>query len=281
MTVYNRKAVTLNGLFHLKNSLIKLSNLKYTIYLVDDKSSDLTGEEIKKNHPDIRVIAGTGNLYWNRGMHLAWKMAVIAADYDFYILFNDDNILFEDALCILFETSNKMHNASIISGAFRSQLSYEPTYGGMLNQRLLKPEDRLISFDWLNGNLVLIPRVVFKHIGMLDPWFHHGMGDLDYGLRAVKAGFKLILTPKYIGYCERHDDLKPKCYNSNYHLLMRLKFLYSPLGPNPIINSLFFFRHYNFFSAIEFIAKTHLLAFFPCLLGIRKKLKIFLSRNKV
>jgi GT2 family glycosyltransferase len=281
MAVHNRREVTLNGLFCLKKALSRLNNLKYKIYLTDDDSADSTGKVIKNNFPDIIIINGSGNLYWNRGMLLAWEEASKQFDYDFYILFNDDNILFEDSLLILFDTSNKINNMSIVSGAFRSQIYNKPTYGGMHRGQLLAPNGNLISFDWLNGNLVLIPKVIFNRVGMLDPWFHHGMGDLDYGLRAIKSGFKLILTPQYIGYCERHDYLKPKCYDLKYSIFSRLKFLYQPLGPNPLINSLFFFRHYTVFSGIKFIITTHLITLFPCLLGIKNKIKNFLSQIKM
>ena len=41
-----------------------------------------------------------------------------------------------------------------------------------------------------NGNCVLIPQCVFKKVGNLDWTYRHAIGDIDYGYRVRKAGFK-------------------------------------------------------------------------------------------
>ena len=42
-----------------------------------------------ERHPDVRLLRGNGQLYWNGGMRRAFGEAM-AADYDYYLWMNDD-----------------------------------------------------------------------------------------------------------------------------------------------------------------------------------------------
>ena len=68
----NTKNITKNCI----DSIIrKTKEVKYEIILVDDGSTDGTAVAVKDSHPEVNIIQGDGNLFWNRGMHLAWKSA--------------------------------------------------------------------------------------------------------------------------------------------------------------------------------------------------------------
>jgi GT2 family glycosyltransferase len=234
-------------------------------------SSDGTAEAIKKEFPLVNVLLGDGNLFWCRGMILAWTYASKCKDYDFYIWLNDDVMLFQTAISTMIRCSVIEKRAAIISGAFRSELENAPTYGGIVHGELMVPDGHKRELDLLNGNCVVVPRAVFEKIGMLDSSFHHGMGDHDYGLRAKKAGVRVLMTPEYVGYCERHDTELLECYDSRYSLVSRVRFLYSPAGPNPVVNARFFWRHYSILETVRFLVTTNLVTVFPCLLGLRRK----------
>ena len=53
----------------------------------------------------------------------------------------------------------------------------------------------------IKGNLVLIPRVIYKQIGILSNDYTHALGDNDYGLRAIKNGFSCYTTKKFLATC--------------------------------------------------------------------------------
>ena len=65
MTCHNRRETTLRCLRGLPSDV--------EVYLVDDGSTDGTDEAVKATFPKVNVIRGTGNLYWAKGMELAWK----------------------------------------------------------------------------------------------------------------------------------------------------------------------------------------------------------------
>ena len=278
ITVFNRKEKTIKCLESLYISIDKVKDYTFDIYLTDDKSTDGTADAVRIKFPMVNVLSGNSNLFWCRGMIYAWEYASKVKDYDFYIWLNDDVLLFENSISTLISSSVLTNRSTIIGGAFRSEFKDEPTYGGIVDDRILIPNGKLQKFDLLNGNLALIPQIIYKKIGMLDPFYHHGVGDHDYGLRAKKAGFELYLTPEYVGYCERHDTESLKCYNRNYSLIDRFKFLYSPSGPNPLVNWKFFWRHYSIQATADFLFTTNVVTAFPFLLGIKSRLHKLLFR---
>lgn len=267
LTCHNRKSKTCRCLESLFSNITENEQtLEVDVYLTDDGSTDGTSEAVKTKFPTVHLCKGTGNLFWTRGMNNSWKEAIKDGNYDFYLWLNDDVMLKENAVWQLIVSSKKKNHKAIISGAFKSQDTGQSTYGGFDKKGLIvSPNGTLQQIELLSGNFVLIPQFVYKKIGMLDSFFHHGNGDFDYGLRAKKKGIGVYLTPEYVGYCERHDDELPLCYNGDYSLKKRIQFLYSPSGPNPLVNYKFYLRHYSIYRTIKFLFKTNVLTLFPFL----------------
>lgn len=264
ITCFNRKEITLKSLFSLDKAINNYKNCQFDIYLVDDGSTDGTGEKVRKEFPFINVIQGNGNLYWGGGTNLAWKTAFETKDYDYYIWFNDDGILYENSFTLLFEPILENDNI-IVGGAFKSKYSDKSTYGGRISDStlFLIPNGSINQeFKFLNGNLVLIPRRVFMKIKYIDKRFKHSAGDYDYGLRALKHNIKLVLSKEFIGTCERHDI---KSYKRS-PFLKRIKRLYSPLGPNPFYHFIYYYRYFGVLFAIQQFISQNLNCFFPQLL---------------
>ncbi|MCI9843864.1 glycosyltransferase family 2 protein [Flavobacterium pectinovorum] len=273
MTVFNRKLLTIRCLENFEKAAKNTPDINYDIYILDDGSTDGTGNVLKTLFPNVKVIEGDGSYFWCRGMVKVWSEAS-KFDYDAYILLNNDSYIFDFALEELISSSKEKNHQSIISGAFRSEFYNVSTYGGKLKGQALTliPDGTLQKIELLNGNLVLVPKVIYDKIGMLDPLFHHSIGDYDYGLRAIKNKFMVVLTKRYVGTCELHDSIQI-CYDSKKALFSRFKNFYSPLGDNPFQRFYFLNRHYSFFKAISAFFVTHLYVFFPGLLNWYEKLK--------
>ena len=263
ITCYNRVSITLLCLENLFKVELPLDVI-LDVYLVDDKSPDHTGGIVKKQYPDINVIEGTGSLYWNRGMYLAWKTAANAYDYDCYLWLNDDIILFPAAIKEMLFSSEKLNKMSIIVGSTCSQKNGEFTYGGyLLDKRKIFPDNTLQKCDIFCGNCVLIPGDVFHVLGNLDPFFHHAIGDLDYGFRARKAGVKCYVFEKYVGYCEMHETFPDWCLKE-VPLVQRLRSLYSPLGNSqPYYYFRYELRNFGIHIALLHLLTIHLRLVFP------------------
>ena len=260
ITCHNRKFKTLECLYNLYTQQGIFTEFNLDVFLVDDASSDGTSEEVRKLFPTVNIIKGSGNLYWNRGMYLAWKNATEKSIFDYYLWLNDDTYLFSNAIkSLLGECTSDI----IMCGATQSSESKLTTYGGYLNHKLLDPADIVQEIDYFNGNCVLIPFYVYSKIGKLDPFFDHALGDFDYGRRAKKNQIKLFLSTKYIGFCENHNTI-PIWLDTKYPLLKRAKYLYSPKsGCNPYKFYVADYRTNGHFVALFHFITIHITLLFP------------------
>ncbi|CAN1529871.1 COG1216 Predicted glycosyltransferases [Mycobacteriaceae bacterium] len=215
VTVHNRVETTVRGLVQFALLVRNLDEFEFTVFLVDDGSTDGTAAEVRRLPLDIDIIDGTGSLYWNRGMILAHQSAVSRGEpFNAYMLYNDDTVLTE-TFCDLIKAFRREGNA-IVAGAFTDASTGEVNYSGFLRVSRNRPLafDRpqlvagtLVPVDTFNGNLVLLPAEVFDSLGGLDPVFWHAFGDIDLGLRAQKLGIRSYVFGSPVGYCSRGTSL--------------------------------------------------------------------------
>ncbi|MFE1744411.1 glycosyltransferase family 2 protein [Coleofasciculus sp. H7-2] len=210
ITCYNRKQKTLASLQALFNQVLP-TDVNLCIYLVDDGSSDGTAAAVNQNYPQVKIIQGDGNLFWNGGMRVAFSEA-IKHPHDYHLWLNDDTLIYPEALSNLLTTSHLLASkgdAAIVAGATCDPDTNTVSYGGVVRStwwhpfkfRWLEPGEKAIRCDTMHGNCVLIPKEIFQAIGNLDPDFKHYAGDFDYGLRARRKGYTVWLAPSYIGTC--------------------------------------------------------------------------------
>jgi len=264
LTCFNRKDKTIDCLRSLKDLEIP-SSYNLEIFLVDDGSTDGTSDAIREKFSEVNVIQGTGSLYWNRGMHLAWKTAAKNKEYDFYLWLNDDVKLNINGLSILIGNYNLKPN-SIICGVMASEVDNIITYGGRdTYDTLIEPNGSPQECYWINGNFVLVSKSIFEKVGILDPVFPHAIGDFDYGLRAFKKDIKSYISSEIVGYCEKNTKLPLWC-RPEEKFIERLKSLYSPLGnAHPIYFFRYEFRHFGILTAVKHFITLHLRLIAPSL----------------
>lgn len=243
MTCYNRYKTTVSCLQRLVSSFeCGVWSDGIDIFLVDDGSTDGTAERIKELGQgqgwNIKVIQGTGRLYWAKGMELAWKTAVANGEYDHFLWLNDDAELEEGALEKMFRA---LKPGTVVCGTMVN-VKGEPTYG--LNVRN----------TGLAGNCVLVPREVFEKVGMICGDFHHGWADRDYGLQVEKAGFEIV-SAGVVGRTEWHP-MRPSLKGRD--LRWRLRSLRDPKGWN--VHDLWLLRKRNWGVCAAVVSSLHLIA---------------------
>ena len=233
MACYNRVAITLHALETLQNAG---RGLNCDVFLVDDASTDGTGAKVKECFPDVHVVAGTGRLYWAKGMHLAWETAAKSGEYDFYLWLNDDVALKPDAISnifadYMFVTTNyksPIHGIDpVIVGACaedatESTCSYSAT--DRADRKIIPNGVPQKADRWLNGNFVLVPKAVYANIGMISGDYTHARADYDYAERLKQYEISFYCSSRYVGVC--HNDFDEKMRSLT--LLRRIKLLWCP-----------------------------------------------------
>ena len=235
ITCHNRRQKTIYCLKSLYSNKLP-ANYSLEVFLVDDGSSDGTGQAVKENFPHVRVISGNGNLFWNKGMRLAWETAAHTYDFDFYLWLNDDTILDDTGIPQLLKTYEEIisidKSPAIICGACRtSAQTSQFSYGGRSTSGPVIPNGKIQSCKFINGNVVLVPKEIFHKIGNLSPDYTHGMGDFDYGLRAKKKNYPCYTTKQFIAVCPPNEGIADWC-NPQIPLKRRWELFHSPKGLN-------------------------------------------------
>ena len=265
ITVYNRREKTLaclDNCFRQFDSLAPDGKYDFTVYLVDDGSTDGTADAVASGYPSVRLIRSEGGLFWNRGMRLAWSEAE-KVGYDFYLWLNDDTVLKPGARAMMMETSEYLRHKAIVAGSCQAS-DGTLSYGGRFRSNKLVEPDPVIPVPCytFNGNLVLVPEAVHKVLGNLEPFYQHTFGDYDYGVRARKAGFARVVAPGVPAVCDRNPGPE-KWRDSSYPLKERYAALLGPKGRPPREQFLYDTRSHDFFWAIGHNVSVFLKMLFP------------------
>jgi GT2 family glycosyltransferase len=271
LTCFNRKEKTLKCLSGIERQE-GINNIDLQVFLVDDGSTDGTGNAVRQNFPNVRVIEGDGELYWNGGMRLAFGEA-LKRGYDYYLWLNDDTALFPNAINILFKTAqHKIKDNSgvgIFVGSIWDKKRECHSYGGHVqirkknpfDLRRVIPADVPLPCDTFNGNCVLITSQAAITLGNLSSEFTHGIADTDYGLRARKAGIPCWVAPGYLGICSINYESNDWA-NPELPMAKRWKLLHSPKGIPPREWIILTKRHAGYRWPI-FVVKLYLRCLFP------------------
>ena len=260
---HNRRETTLNAV----RALIRNSGpVSLTILLFDDGSTDQTSAAVQESFPEVIVRHGDGTFFWNRGLHQSWLEA-LKQPSDAVLWLNDDVMIdekiFEKILAYWHVAARRRPDRRfILVGATRDSRQ-NITYGGQIRRdscvsyklESVTPEADLVPIDTFHGNFVIVPREVTQVIGLNDPAYHHNFGDIDYGLRALKAGIDVLLLPGTVGICERNTLKYEQGYGSpSLSIFEQWRKVNSHHGLPPRTWFRFTRRHSGLYFPIHFLA---------------------------
>ena len=183
-------------------SLLAQTYPNYEMIVVDNGSTDASVELLKGYLPRIKLILNKDNLGFAAGNNVAIKEAA----GEFIVLFNNDAVAHSEWLERLIAgtltppqagiaggpTYFYDHNDVIWSAGLRTDMLTGIGWQLGMFQHHLEPTN---DIDYLAGCALLVRKEVFDAIGLLDERFFFYTEDLDFCLRAKRAGFILRLVP--------------------------------------------------------------------------------------
>lgn len=186
------------------------------VIVVDNASADGTVDAVREEFPLVQLICNDSNL----GFAAATNQAMAAGAGRFLLLLNPDTVLPEGALGELLEVADAHPEAGIVApkllnpdGTLQHSCRRFPTPAAALfrhtvlgrlfpNNRWAAeyimadwPHGEVREVDWVSGACMLVRRELYEEIGPLDEGFFWGCEDVDYCLRAHRAGWKVLYAP--------------------------------------------------------------------------------------
>jgi GT2 family glycosyltransferase len=177
---------------------------KHEIIVVDNDSTDGTGEYIKGHFPEVRLVSSRENLYFGAGT----RLGIEAAKHDVLVLMNSDTIVRPGFLAPLVAALRDPATFGVASQVLaQGQPSPSPETGntharfngtdikwthGQISE--LKSSPRHPVF-WLHRGLCALDRRKYIWLGgfdgVYDPLY---MEDIDLSYRAWKVGWSCLLA---------------------------------------------------------------------------------------
>lgn len=187
------------------------------IIVVDNASTDGTADMVRTEFPSIQLIQNSANL----GFATANNQGIARATGDWVVLLNPDTELTQDPRPAVIACGNRHDATGIVACALRNadgsiqpSLRRFPTIpsqvGIMLKVHHLLPKLKSFQHYFANdvdytreqqadqpaGAFLAIHRSVLEKVGLLDNHYWIWFEDVDYCLRAKKAGFEIWYTPE-------------------------------------------------------------------------------------
>ncbi|RLC82082.1 MAG: glycosyltransferase family 2 protein [Chloroflexi bacterium] len=204
MLTWNQKKDTLTCL----DSLSRMTYPNYRIVVVDNGSTDDTVPAVRNQYTEVEVIVNPRNLGFTGGTNVGLRHA-LSQGTDFVFSINNDTLVSSDILDELIShaappdvgvVAPKIYYADESQriwsvGARQHPLTLEMTDKGR-NQIDTGQWEQVLERDYLLGCAQLLKRSVLEEVGLLDETFFLYYDDLDFCLRARKAGYRLLLVPQ-------------------------------------------------------------------------------------
>jgi rhamnopyranosyl-N-acetylglucosaminyl-diphospho-decaprenol beta-1,3/1,4-galactofuranosyltransferase len=219
VVTYNR-ADLLDGLL---DGLARLDRPADAVIVVDNASTDRTAEVLAASTlPGLRVVTSPENLGGAGGFH-AGVRAAFEGGFDRIWLMDDDVIPAPDCLTVLLDQDEdclmsvrESPDGSLIELAatrfdLRNPLAIKPKTASVVStypDRASMPERVELENVAFEG--FMVRRSVIEAIGLPDPSYFIFYDDVDYALRARRAGFRIwgvrdARLVRQLDFSQQHD----------------------------------------------------------------------------
>jgi GT2 family glycosyltransferase/glycosyltransferase involved in cell wall biosynthesis len=232
---YNTPDDTLLAVRSLQASRRTLDHL----IVVDNGPGDACEQALAPWKDAIRFIRSPGNVGFSAGCNIGIR-AALDAGADMVLLVNSDAVLAPHALERLEHALAAAPEAGLAAPLIVSRaepgivgsagIAYSMASGRMRHEGFGARTDDLCeepahAADVVSGCVMLIRKPVFEEIGVFDERYFYSFEDIEFCLRARRAGLVSLLVPSALAYHEGHRSIGPASasrlyYAARNHLLL-------------------------------------------------------------
>lgn len=190
--------------------------LRLEVWVVDNGSSDGSVEAVRRQFPQVHLIANPQNL----GFARANNQALRQARGRYILLLNPDTVVHEGALERMVRFMDRHPQVGVLGpqllnpdGSLQYSCRRFPSLGAMLfrgtwlgdlvprtrfEQEYLMadwPHDEPREVDWVSGAAMVVRRAALREVGPLDERFFMYCEDMDWCARFWERGWKVMYFP--------------------------------------------------------------------------------------
>lgn len=194
-----------------------LNNIVYdnkVIVIVDNCSTDNSFMKLKEsNSDDFTLVKNSENNGWSGGNNVGIREC-LKMNCEYILLLNNDTVVEANFLNLLVDYYQSNNNVGIVAPKImydedRNKIWY---VGGFINWHKFlawnkgnKEIDRgqyneIVETEYITGCAMLINKKIIEQCGMLPEEYFMYMEDVDYSIRVLSKGYKLIVLPESIIY---------------------------------------------------------------------------------
>lgn len=195
----------------LRKIVMSKADFDLQVAVVDNNSSDKSVSKIRILFHSVFLIKNSKNLGWAGGNNVGIRYA-LKRNADCVLLLNNDVKIDRDSIQCLVKKLYSKKNVGIVGPKTykKDNSSIIADAGGVIDKNRyfginrgndevdMGKYDGLSMVDFISGSAMLIKNDVFKKIGYFDERFFLYYEDVDFCVRARKAGFLSMFVPESV-----------------------------------------------------------------------------------
>lgn len=222
-------------------SLGKITYPSYKVIVVDNNSTEGSGERIKNEFPQHIYIQNKENLGFAEGNNVGIRRA-IEENADYVWILNNDVIVKPDSLTELVGAAEKFDRIGILG----SKIYYYPDNQKIFSAgaKIIPWSGKSVSFgqdeldngqydkirevDYISGCSLFVSANMLNEIGLLDKRYFMYYEEADLAVRARRRKWKVMYIPASVVWHKHASTVKkynllPEYYLTRNHLLFMRK----------------------------------------------------------